>query len=303
MKYILRFTFSYFIFFSTGTEHAHLTNVIEKGSIVYDVFAGIGPFAIPLAKKRRCTVFANDLNPSSFEYLKRNINLNKLGDRTVHTYNMDGREFIKSVVRNNIIDRIKSANADVKALSGVDDSVSSETIGSDTPAESHLEITQTITEQQDVAHSYVIMNLPALAVEFLDSFVSILHDMPADLKVPHILEPFLPQVFCYTFSPKNHLSEDFQARVEKILGQPLPDPLGVRLVRNVAPNKEMVCLSFKLWPALVLGSPEEAKMLEDVAEVDICEYFVLFSILHIHFYLMGYLQHATSYIRNLVERA
>ncbi|BFZ07905.1 hypothetical protein BsWGS_10944 [Bradybaena similaris] len=255
-----------------STEHANLTNLIKKSSVVYDVFAGIGPFTIPLTKKRRCTVFANDLNPSSFEYLKRNIDLNKLVGRPVHTYNMDGREFIKSVLRNNIIDRIKSANAEVnKALSAEADGGSSEAIEPDTPAQSHLEITRTIAEQQDVAHSYVIMNLPALAVEFLDSFVSILHDMPAELKVPHILEPFLPQVFCYTFSPRNYLSEDFQARVEKILGQPLPHPLGVRLVRNVAPNKEMVCLSFKLWPALVLGSSEETKMLENVAEDDICK--------------------------------
>ena len=46
---------------------------MEKG----DMFGGIGPFAIPAAKKG-CTVYSNDLNPSSFYYLTQNIQLNKV---------------------------------------------------------------------------------------------------------------------------------------------------------------------------------------------------------------------------------
>ncbi|CAG5123297.1 unnamed protein product [Candidula unifasciata] len=258
-----------------GTEHAKLTDLIEKGSVVYDVFAGIGPFAVPLAKKKLCTVFANDLNPSSFEYLKKNMDLNKLANRTIKAYNLDGREFIKSVVKSHIIDRIRSAVAEAnKALSPEANGVSSELEESDIPVQASIETTRTTAEKQAIPHSYIIMNLPALAVEFLDSFTSLLQDMPADLKVPDMLEPFLPHVFCYTFSPKNYLTEDFQSRVEMILGQPLPDPLGVRLVRNVAPNKEMVCLSFKLWPNLVLGLSEEKEHVdiqEDVVDADVCK--------------------------------
>ena len=43
-----------------------------------DVFAGVGPFTLPAAKKG-CGVLANDLNPSSFEYLQKNINDNHVG--------------------------------------------------------------------------------------------------------------------------------------------------------------------------------------------------------------------------------
>jgi len=41
------------------------------------MFAGIGPFAIPAAKKG-CFVYANDLNPASFNYLIENAKSNKV---------------------------------------------------------------------------------------------------------------------------------------------------------------------------------------------------------------------------------
>lgn len=42
-----------------------------------DVFAGVGPFALPAAKKG-CAVLANDLNPESYKYLKINIDKNNV---------------------------------------------------------------------------------------------------------------------------------------------------------------------------------------------------------------------------------
>jgi tRNA (guanine37-N1)-methyltransferase len=44
---------------------------------VADVFAGVGPFALPAAKKG-CAVLANDLNPESYKYLKINVDNNKV---------------------------------------------------------------------------------------------------------------------------------------------------------------------------------------------------------------------------------
>jgi 2-polyprenyl-3-methyl-5-hydroxy-6-metoxy-1,4-benzoquinol methylase len=42
-----------------------------------DMFAGVGPFAVPAASKG-CIVHANDLNPNSFKYLQQNAKINKV---------------------------------------------------------------------------------------------------------------------------------------------------------------------------------------------------------------------------------
>lgn len=74
--------------------------VCTQRTIVYDVFAGVGPFAIPLAR-HGCRVFANDLNPASFKYLVENVKANsskrRCLDTTITCTNLDGREFIKNV--------------------------------------------------------------------------------------------------------------------------------------------------------------------------------------------------------------
>lgn len=41
------------------------------------MFAGVGPFAVPAAKKG-CAVFANDLNPVGVRYLMKNVENNRV---------------------------------------------------------------------------------------------------------------------------------------------------------------------------------------------------------------------------------
>jgi tRNA (guanine37-N1)-methyltransferase len=84
-------------------EHERLVHEIVKTygyqAVVADCMAGVGPFAIPLAK-RGITVHANDLNEESVKYLNMNIKLNKIpeGKSTlVHVYNQDARRFIQEV--------------------------------------------------------------------------------------------------------------------------------------------------------------------------------------------------------------
>ena len=60
-----------------NTEHERLVNTFRPGDAVCDVMAGVGPFAVPAAK-RKVFVWANDLNPDSYDSLKDAISRNKV---------------------------------------------------------------------------------------------------------------------------------------------------------------------------------------------------------------------------------
>eukprot|EP01133_Synstelium_polycarpum_P001415 gene1415-1638_t len=78
-------------------EHSNLINTFKKSDIVVDMFAGVGPFAVPAAKLSQCTVYANDLNPSSVKYMRENAARNKA--RTlIEISNKDARDFIRDLV-------------------------------------------------------------------------------------------------------------------------------------------------------------------------------------------------------------
>lgn len=59
------------------TEHERLVQLFQSADVVADVFAGVGPFALPAGRKG-CGVLANDLNPAGYKYLQKNIEDNKV---------------------------------------------------------------------------------------------------------------------------------------------------------------------------------------------------------------------------------
>lgn len=59
------------------TEHERLVQKFRPEDVLADVMAGVGPFAMPAAKKG-CGVLANDLNPESYKYLDINIKNNRV---------------------------------------------------------------------------------------------------------------------------------------------------------------------------------------------------------------------------------
>lgn len=86
------------VYWNSRLEHEHirLVSLFQPGEIICDMFAGIGPFAIP-ASQKECIVYANDLNPDSVRYLKVNSEINKVSGR-VHVYNLDARKFISQLM-------------------------------------------------------------------------------------------------------------------------------------------------------------------------------------------------------------
>jgi tRNA (guanine37-N1)-methyltransferase len=184
-------------------EHSRLVNSFAEESVIVDMFAGIGPFAVPAAKLNGCKVYANDLNPHSYEYLVKNALKNKV-QKLVHAFNMDARDFMRKMVQDRIV-------ADE-----------------------------------------VVMNLPASAVQFLDVFRGL---YPPGFR--------LPRVHCYTFAKGEDPSQIALDDVQRLIGMTLPQgSVSTHDVRDVAPNKHMICVSFAL-PAEYAYSVSEGERKEE----------------------------------------
>ncbi|KAK4513946.1 WD domain protein [Mucor velutinosus] len=185
------------------TEHDRLVQLFKPNEYVCDVFAGVGPFALPAAKKGSI-VYANDLNPSSYEYMKENIKHNKITSG-IFPYNMDGRAFIKQAVKD-----LQATSAD---------------------------------EWKTFDH--FVMNLPATAIDFLDAFRGLYHDQKDLFNASARAK--LPMIHCHCFTKSSDAMQDISERVGQIMGgKPDVSKSSVHWVRNVAPKKDMYCISFPL---------------------------------------------------------
>jgi tRNA (guanine37-N1)-methyltransferase len=122
---------------------------------VADVFAGVGPFAIPAARKS-CLVFANDLNPSSTQYLTLNCQANRVQDR-VRVTTMDGREFIRHAV----LEALQNPFVNIRPVQSSKERSKQ--------ARAARPLPPAVQPVQRVIKHFV-MNLPATAIEFLDAF-------------------------------------------------------------------------------------------------------------------------------------
>ncbi|MCJ1434717.1 tRNA(m(1)G37)methyltransferase [Xylographa pallens] len=223
-----------------NTEHERLVDLFRPGEAVCDVMAGVGPFAVPAAK-RRIFVWANDLNPDSYASLVDATSVNKVS-QFLRAFNEDGRSFIRTSTQKLLADdRQVDVTPKVKRRSKEAE-----------PSQSTESRPQMHMTQPRTFHHYV-MNLPATAITFLDAFIG-LYKGHEDLFSPYT-SIRLPMVHVYCFSTKSDDNKAEKAKICKEISsrigfaiQPNDEELEIWDVRDVAPQKRMFCASFRLPP-------------------------------------------------------
>ncbi|KAL8167343.1 hypothetical protein V2J09_008842 [Rumex salicifolius] len=327
-QYGARFRLDYgLVYWNSRLEHEHmrLVSLFQPGETICDMFAGIGPFAIPAAQKG-CVVYANDLNPDSARFLKINAEINKVKD-IIFIYNMDARKFVSEIMEVPLEGNLPESCTSTQIVSdqlnasvdrgmepdnkkdvcdnnlcspdgqdGLNPKGGASPSVSKRPAQCDQEGSKGMGNSRSKKRAisrpeppktkpwehvdHVIMNLPASAIEFLDAFGGLIQKK--------YWKDALPWIHCYCFIRSNETEEfitsvsfnahstfiissinrrlfsyDFNKQslyalsplkkylqvAETALGARIPNPVFHR-VRDVAPNKAMFCLSFRL--------PEEA---------------------------------------------
>jgi tRNA (guanine37-N1)-methyltransferase len=247
-----------------GLEHERLINAFKPGEVVVDVMAGVGPFAMPAGKKG-VFVWANDMNPESYRWMKEAVDRNKV-HQYVFPFNEDGHHFIPRVA-----DLVHEASVQGKHALEFPKFKTSRSNPKPRPPPTKVVVPRTI--------SHFVMNLPAMATTFLHHFTG-LYAGKESLFAPHT-ETRLPMVHVHCFAMRN--SEDLPpdwpgrtmtaAEVKADLLRRVYDEIGVQFqvgnpdfdghmemyeVRHVAPNKAMYCLSFRIPPEVAFAT-ENAK--------------------------------------------
>lgn len=206
-------------------EHSRLIDRwIDPSHVVVDAMCGIGPFAVPAAKQG-CRVFANDLNPASYEWLLENCRINKVQDK-VCCYNEDARAFLRRAAGGGLE---YGPNDDADATDGA---------GSN--------------RGRGVPFEHIIMNLPASAVEFLDA-------LKGEFSTALWEGRELPLVHVYSFLQETEDYGDLRRKIEGHLGGSLDEDPQFCLVRDVAPKKAMICSTFRVPRHIAYGDKQERK--------------------------------------------
>ncbi len=65
-------------------EHQRVASLVQAGEVVVDLFAGVGPFTVLIAKNHPdVKVYAVDLNPEAVELLRVNVRVNRVDNRVI----------------------------------------------------------------------------------------------------------------------------------------------------------------------------------------------------------------------------
>ncbi|EME49876.1 hypothetical protein DOTSEDRAFT_164659 [Dothistroma septosporum NZE10] len=225
-----------------NTEHRRLVGKFREGQAVCDVMAGIGPFAVPAGRKK-IFVWANDLNPDSYDSLQGAIARNKVQDY-VQPFNEDGKTFIRTAIAD-LAKTEKTVNI-IKKASKKEPTAKGEVLR---------------TLRQPRVFDHFVMNLPATAITFLTSFVGV---FSPDVRRSLLHDCSMPLIHVYCFNTKSddnveegikiceEISQQLQYEVKP--GRIEDGDVEIYHVRDVAPKKRMFCASFRLPEAVAFKS-------------------------------------------------
>lgn len=150
-------------------------------------------------------MYANDLNAECFTWMNVNLRKNqpKKSPSPYHVFNLDGREFLRTVA---------------------------------------LPTIETYQRAANKSRIVILMNLPELALTFLDVISQWL-----SVEIEEKQRWTSPiHIYCYAFSRELDRDEDVRTRLYSIMPQICPDQVSCRWVRQVAPNKDMMCVHISL---------------------------------------------------------
>ncbi|MFX0113545.1 MAG: class I SAM-dependent methyltransferase family protein, partial [Candidatus Hodarchaeota archaeon] len=88
-----------------STEHERITQVTSSHETVLDMFTGVGPFALQLAKHRSASVEAWDINPKAIACLQESISLNRINPNRIQTKIGDAKDLAEAI-NTPIFDRV-----------------------------------------------------------------------------------------------------------------------------------------------------------------------------------------------------
>lgn len=206
-----------------STEHERfLEKLNKKHDIVFDLFAGVGPFSVPAAKAK-CKTYANDLNPESVKWLEVNMELNKVSKELYEIFNLDAKEFIPKVLKQKLFEEYEQIIENDWAIK---------------------------------PKIHILMNLPALAPTFLTNFAGLFRDDTSTkingIELRNIFQEQSIEhvIYCYCFLKGNFddPKKEVQNLIETEFGRKLNDKQlkDIFRVRNVAPYKDMYRVEIRL---------------------------------------------------------
>jgi len=82
-----------------STERERISNLVNDGEVVVNMFGGVGMFSLLAAKKKSCVVYNIDINPIASRLCEENVKLNKLKGKVI-SLNGDSTEIIQKQLQN-----------------------------------------------------------------------------------------------------------------------------------------------------------------------------------------------------------